>query len=55
MMTSKRKRGSDSVITIDSDSDPMDDLPGPRNIKTSSRARQLSDPDKVEYLYVYRS
>jgi hypothetical protein len=47
MMTSKRKRGSGSVITIDSDSDPMDDLPGPRNIKTSSRARQPSDPDKV--------
>ena len=47
MMTSKRKRGSGSIITIDSDSNPMDDLPGPRNIKTSSRARQLSDSDKT--------
>lgn len=47
MMTSKRKRGSGSVITIDSDSDPMDDSPGPRRTKTFPRARQLSDPDKT--------
>lgn len=46
-MTSKRKRDNDSIISIDSDSDIMDDSSRPRITKTSPRARQLSDPDQL--------